>query len=476
MKVVVLGAGVGGLSSALALARAGNEMVVLERDTLPPPTVSREAPEWQRPGIPHFLQPHAFLARAVKELRRHAPDVYQDLLDAGAEELRLFEKIPPSSSVPEDKDLVVLGCRRPVIEWVLRRAVSAEPNVEIRSGTAAVGLLWNQEGSIVPRAVGVLTPDGPHRADLVIDATGRSSSLNEWIVDGGGVAPETRSDDCGIVYYSRYFRFRPGHSRPEGPWLLGPRAELGYLESGTFWGDNSTFAVVQQIGADDRRLRLLRHPEHYMASLHAQPALASIVDEDVSEPITTVLPMGQLQNTFKQFVREGHPVASGVIAVGDARCHTNPRYAWGLSLAAAQGFLVADLVPEYGDDPESLALAFNAAADPWAATAFRTSVATDNERKRYWSGEPIDFRTPSDGLQLFLLMVFPLAGMRDPDIFRKAVRRLTLLDDPQEIESDRELLDRAAAIVDELFAASPPPPAGPARNELIEILGAATTG
>ncbi len=101
-------------------------------------------------------------------------------------------------------------------------------------------------------------------------------------------------------------------------------------------------------------------------------------------------------------------------------------------------------------------------------------TTNENERKRYWSGEPIDFRTPSDGLQLFLLMVFPIAGLRDPDIFRKAVRRLTLLDDPREVESDPELLNRAAAIVDELLATSPPPPAGPARSELIEILRAAT--
>jgi 2-polyprenyl-6-methoxyphenol hydroxylase-like FAD-dependent oxidoreductase len=471
VRVVVLGAGVAGLSAALALARRDNQVVILERDAPQPPDDPIMAPQqWQRPGVPHFLQPHAFLARGVKELRTHAPDIYQCLLDEGAEELRLSEKLPTTAVVSEDQHLLVLGCRRAVIEWVLRKVVSSESNVEFRSGTAATALDWEQEDPVVPRATGVRTADGLLRADLILDAMGRSSPLSEWIVDSGGLRPETRSDDCGTVYYSRYFRFRPGHSRPEGPWLLGPRAELGYLETGTFWGDNQTFAVVQQIGADDRELRVLRHPDRYMASLRSQPALAPLVDDDLSEPITPVLPMGQLRNTHKEFIRDGRPVVSGVIAIGDARCHTNPRYAWGLSLALAQGFLLAELVAEHGRDADALTIAFDRAASRWTATVFRTATATDNERKLYWSGAPFDFTTPTGGLQLFLLMVFPIAGMRDPDIFRKAVRRLMLLDDPQSVENDLALLERAAAIVKESFGGSLSTPQGPLRRELIETL------
>jgi 2-polyprenyl-6-methoxyphenol hydroxylase-like FAD-dependent oxidoreductase len=470
VKVVVLGAGVAGLCSALALARDDHEVLLLERDAPPPPEDSSSAPAWERPGVPHFLQPHAFLARGIKELRGHAPDIYRALLDEGAEELRLFEKMPHSPSLAEDSDLLFLGCRRAVIEWVMRNAVSAQPNVEVRSGVTARGLLWSGDERSTARASGVLTDAGPLRAELVVDAMGRSSPLSEWIVVGGGKPPETQSDDCGTVYYSRYFRFRPGCSLPQGPWLLGPRAELGYLETGTFWGDNRTFALVQQIAADDRQLRVLRHPEKYMASLRAQPTLAPLIKDDVSEPITPVLAMGQLRNTFKDFVPDGSPVARGVIALGDARCHTNPRYAWGLSLGLAQGFLLADLVAQHGRDLDSLALAFNEQTRPWTSAVFRTATATDNERKSYWSGAPIDFTTPAGALHLFLLMVFPMAGMRDPEIFRKAVRRLTLLDDPESLEGEQDLLQRAARIVQEHFAGALTARQGPSRSELNEIL------
>jgi hypothetical protein len=67
-------------------------------------------------------------------------------------------------------------------------------------------------------------------------------------------------------------------------------------------------------------------------------------------------------------------------------------------------------------------------------------------------------------------MVFPIAGMRDPDIFRKAVRRLMLLDDPQSVENDPALLERAATIVKESFGGSLATPQGPPRRELLEIL------
>ena len=200
MKIVVIGAGVCGLTAALALSREGHEVYVIERDAPPPPAEAVGASDWKRPGIPHFLQPHAFLARGVSELRKHAPDVYQSLLDVGAQELRLFEKLPHGPMKPGDMDLTFLGCRRPVIEWALRKHVEKESHARLRSATSALGLTWAREGSDVPRATGVLTSEGMIDADLVVDGMGRSSPLSDWIVDAGGLAAEETHNDCGIVY------------------------------------------------------------------------------------------------------------------------------------------------------------------------------------------------------------------------------------------------------------------------------------
>lgn len=122
-----------GPSAALALARAGHEVTLLERDSIFQQTGWEAALQGCREGIPHIFQPHIFWPRGVLLLKRNFPDVYQVLLDAGACELHLYRKIRGDSQ-PDDKDLVYVGVRRPLIEWALVQAVLKEPNIRACGG------------------------------------------------------------------------------------------------------------------------------------------------------------------------------------------------------------------------------------------------------------------------------------------------------------------------------------------------------
>ena len=66
-SVVVLGAGVAGLCTALALAPTGRSITLLERDA-PPPDGGADAvfEHWQRRGASQLRHSHAFLARLRK--------------------------------------------------------------------------------------------------------------------------------------------------------------------------------------------------------------------------------------------------------------------------------------------------------------------------------------------------------------------------------------------------------------------------
>jgi hypothetical protein len=282
----------------------------------------------------------------------------------------------------------------------------------------------------------------------------------------GGRPPLERRSECGLLYYSRHFRFHDGIEPPYLPTLLqGPRAEIGYLAFSVFVEDNRTFALAVMIPTWDRELRALRHTDAYMATALAMPALVPWVHPDQAEPITPVLPMGSLQNLHRSLVSDGGPVATGIQSIGDALCHTNPSFAYGASLSLHHGFTLARVAAE--GDPHAIALAFDDAVGADAAARFDAVSAEDRDRLRLWRGEPIDVRKPDDSLALFLRMTVYATAARDVDIFRAVARRVNLLDPTDALGRNLSLLERAQQLAGD---AQPAPVAGPPRDRLLELI------
>ena len=58
-KILVLGGGIVGLSTAMMLARRGHDVTVFERDSKPLPASPEDAwQRWERRGVAQFRQPH----------------------------------------------------------------------------------------------------------------------------------------------------------------------------------------------------------------------------------------------------------------------------------------------------------------------------------------------------------------------------------------------------------------------------------
>lgn len=169
MKVVVVGSSAAGQFAALLLARAGHEVLLLDRDeACPAADVDAAAATAFRPTAPQIVHPHALLPRCRLLLRENMMDVYDALLAAGAVESTLEVVAPPGVRVvpqPGDEDYISIATRRSTLDLILRRAVDAQPGITCRFGIRTTGLL--ADAGSPPRIRGVRTDDGDVDADLV---------------------------------------------------------------------------------------------------------------------------------------------------------------------------------------------------------------------------------------------------------------------------------------------------------------------
>lgn len=442
--VIVVGAGVTGLGAALVLAQRGARVTVLERDAAPPPDTPGAAfREWRRAGVPQFRHSHAFLGRLRSLLGERHPEVLAALMAAGAREYRMIDNPPPAlvgrlGAEAGDEDLVALGCRRTTFEWVLRRVVSARPNVKILPGVRVVGLLARPGRP--PRVTGVrcVRVDGGGSTvvagDLIVDASGRRSAAPAWLADIGAAPPDEREEPSGITYYTRFFRLRPRSAAPtHGP---QPTAgDWGWVKYGLFPADDETFSITLAAPLAIPRLRVLARPRAFDTLAAAVPGIAPWLAPEVSCPLedgARVRAMGGLVNRRRRFVGPDGPSALGVLVLGDAAYCTNPLYGRG----CAQGFLHAELLGDAVDmhgwsDPAALATALDDKARRIIEPFYRASVLADREAVRKAEGRPAPTLEARLRERFFEAGVAP-AIRCDPVVFRAFARMMNMLDTPEE--------------------------------------------
>lgn len=462
MRVVVVGAGVAGLATAIACARGGHDVLVLERDDTPMPSSPDAAFGWARNGAPQVRHSHAFLARLRAVLRSRAPDVLTAVLHAGATEVRFTENLPPTLSDglprPGDDELVAIACRRTTFEWVLRRCALAEPGVELRHGVAAAGL--RATAGDVPRVTGV----AGEAADVVVDARGPRSTSDAWLDDIGARRVDEQLHESGIVYFSRFYRFRHDAQRPA---YAGPvAADLGYVKYAIFLGDNDTFSITYAIERGDAELRrALVDPVAFEELARALVGVAPWRGDGVADPITGVHVMAGLRNRYRPFVSGGTPVALGLLPVGDASVCTNPLYGRGCSLAFVHAFAFADALGSCGTDLDALVHAHAELTERELVPWFRSAVFQDEQaasvRESVASEDPRVFvhEVVREGL---------LPAMRtSPIVFRAFLRWFNLLATPDALMSDPEIIGEVMRAYDARAGRTEPPSLGPTREELL---------
>jgi 2-polyprenyl-6-methoxyphenol hydroxylase-like FAD-dependent oxidoreductase len=468
-RIVVVGAGVGGLGAALGLADRGHDVLVVERDTPPPTTDGDKAfDEWDRRHVPQFRQAHAFSARARNLLAQYAPAVLDRLREDGIEEINFFKLLaPPELHRPQDDEFTGLLSRRPAFELALRLTAAAHPRVEIRCPALVTGLL-HRDDSPSRRIVGIRVDDDVDElADVVIDAGGRRSPVGRWLKDLD-VDVREEVQDCGITYHTRYYRQRDTSTL--SPVLIpGLRAQLEAVLVLGFIGDHGTYGLTIAAPPWDEELRVLRHNWAFDAAIAAVPNAAPWAEPANGSPLHDVATMPAHQNVRRHWVSDGEPVVLGLLPVGDALCTTNPAYGWGASMALTYAFAAAEAITAGGDD-RAIALRYHDAVRDEADGVYQESAAMDRTRGYRWRSEPVPESDSAEAERQALIADGLIRGsLRDPVLGRAFLRRVNLLDAPHAILDDPEV-ERRARKMQAHYASRPPRNAGPDRAELLKAI------
>jgi 2-polyprenyl-6-methoxyphenol hydroxylase-like FAD-dependent oxidoreductase len=437
MRAIIVGAGPTGLFTAIALARRGHDVVLVDRDPGPPASGT-----WHRKGVMQFHHAHTLRGPVVEALRAEMPDVLERLVAAGAVVADAADGRPAA-----------LLCRRATFDAVLRQRAMGEPGISVHTGH--VGGLIRQHG----RIRGVTLLDGTLTGDVVIDASGRASRFT------GDVRPPAEASDCGAVYIDRQYRFHAElPSAPKVPVNSPIGLSLsfaGYFAIG-FLHDDRTFSITLAHDGTDRRLRRLRHADVFEAAVGAVPRLSEWTDPRRARPIAPVRPGGRLVNGYRgQLDPAGRPATPGMISVGDAVCTTTPLAGRGVTLALAQARALLRALDQHGTDIDSATIQFDHWCTENVRPWFDDHVRNDADRLRRWSGGDVDTtrRLPSD-------LIVAAATMRSADVaLRTAVEPYARMD------ALPASLDAVEPRAREIFAAGwrPDVPDGPTRAELADL-------
>jgi len=484
-KVLVIGAGMAGLCCALTLASKDREITILEKDAPPPEGGADEAFfDWNRRGVGQLRHSHAFLARLRTIIKRRHPHLLAQLLEAGCREISFADMLPDglkADYVAEDGDseMAVLTSRRTTLEWVMRRYVETLPGVTIVSEAVVLGLLTETGANGQIRVLGgqgeLKGQAAEWRADFTIDGAGRTSDAADQLREVGAVIAEI-AEDCGILYYTRHYRLRPGANEPSRTRGAGT-GDMGFIKYGLFPGDNGCFSITLAVPEVEMEIR--KHvvsPETFDAICAEYPGIAGWTDPATAEPISKVFGMGDLRSRWRAFTAEDQPAILGFFAVGDSLVRTNPLYGRGCSFAAVEADILAQVL-EHTADPAARARLYDVRVREELTPYFNSMRDQDRgaiRRARNILTPGYEPKLRAKVMTSFLEDGIRIAMRSEIDLLRAALRDFHMLEPPGKWlrkPSNAAKVIKWWARGKRRNADLYPPPVGPGRSELLEKIG-----
>ncbi|MGH3508274.1 MAG: FAD-dependent oxidoreductase [Nocardioidaceae bacterium] len=418
-RAVVLGASMSGLLAARVLADHYDEVIVVERDSLPEPGHTRR-------GVPQARHAHVLLPSGGAII----DELFPGLLDALAAEsvpvlsdranfrFSLSGHVFTQEGEPYDP---IYQPSRALLEGRIAERLRAVPQVEVREGYDVLGLVAGDAGNAVTgarvqRRVGDSAEERID-ADLVVAATGRSGRSGHWLGEMGYDPPAEEELKIDLMYVSCRLSMpvdRLGVARAvlTGPTPERPTGMAFFVQEHGVW-------MLTAAGYGGH------HPPtewpallDFLRSCTPPEIVLAIEEADRLTDLHTHRFPANLRRRYDRMTR----FPAGYLVIGDAVCSFNPIYGQGMSVAAMESVALRNCLDDGGQD---LATRFFKQAAKDAGVAWDLATGADLSMPCVEAPRPLQARalnTYVDRIQA--------AAESDPDVARQFLRVTWLLDPP----------------------------------------------
>lgn len=217
---------------------------------------------------------------------------------------------------------------------------------------------------------------------------------------------------------------------------------LGEFTTGIWGSDNHTLLLTIAPLTEDTRFRRVTDPDVFTAVAGTVPMLARWLP--AMDPISGVYPMAGLHNSMRRLVVDGMPVATGLAAVGDSVCATNPTFGRGLALALQGATDLTELLGEHDEAGIEFARAMDEFVSRNVEPFYLDQAVNDGRRlaelRHTLFGAPAPEATHPDDRVTFAAL--RAAMPFDAIAFRAFWRLMGMLAKPDDVYTDPDVVAR----------------------------------